>query len=185
MKPVTRDEIVDYVTYTDRRPELRARVLAAKAARRYHVGRVLTFLFENHDTVRYQVQEMMRVERIVREADIHHELTTYNELIPAAGQLKCTVLVEIDDPDRREVKLPQWLDLNGTLYLETEDGDRVRPTWDPAQVGTERISAVQYLTFDVGGRLPVAIGSEHADEDLQGRHPFAQSERAALAEDLA
>ena len=67
MKPVTRDEILDYVTYTEQRDQIRPAVLAAKAPRRIVVGDgTLTFLFENRDTVRYQVQEMMRVERIVK-----------------------------------------------------------------------------------------------------------------------
>ena len=80
MRPVTRAEIVDYATYEDRRDAFRQEVLAAKEPRRVHVGDVFTLLFENQLTVRYQVQEMMRVERIVREADIQHEIDTYNEL---------------------------------------------------------------------------------------------------------
>jgi hypothetical protein len=185
MKPVARHEIVDYVTYTERRPEIRTRVLETKSLRRYHVGGVLTFLFENRDTVRYQVQEMMRVEQIVKEVDILHELTTYNALIPGDGQLVCTMLVEIDDEERRKLKLPQWLDLNPTLFLETPDGTRVRPTWDPAQMGSTRISSVQYLTFDLGGTTPAAIGCDHGDEALAGRYEFSESERAALAVDLS
>ena len=185
MKPVQRDEILDYVTYNEERAGFRAEVLAAKALRRYHVGRVLTFLFENRDTVRYQVQEMMRAERIVKEADILHELATYNDLVPAAGQLKCTLMVEIDDPDRRDARLPQWLGLNPTLYLRLEDGTRVRPTWDAAQVGTDRISSVQYLTFDVGGALPVAIGCDFDDDELNGEQVFSDEQRAALADDLS
>lgn len=184
MKPVRREELVDYVTYTERRPALRTEVLAAKQLRRYHVGAVLTFLFENRDTVRYQVQEMMRAERIVKEDDILHELTTYNALIPPPGHLTCTVLVEIDDPARREDKLPQWLAMNGSLYLETADGTRVRPTWDPAQVGEHRISSVQYLTFDLAGEVPVAIGCDHDDDELHGRTPLTPTQQAALAEDL-
>ena len=185
MRKVERSEIVDYQTYGDIRPEFRTRVLAAKHLRRIHVGPYLTFLFENALTVRYQVQEMMRAERIVKEADILHELTTYNDLIPAQGQLICTMMVEIDDPDRREAKLPQWLDMNPSLFLETEDGTRVRPTWDPAQVGETRISSVQYLTFDLAGRVPVAIGCDYDDEELAGRTPLSTEQRAALAEDLA
>ena len=95
MRPVQRSEILDYVTYTDGREALRAAVLAAKRPRRLHVGRYLTFLFENRDTVRYQVQEMMRTERIVKEADIRHELETYNELLGDDGAT-CEVVVWAD-----------------------------------------------------------------------------------------
>ena len=91
MKPVLREELLDYVTYAERRDEIRARVLELKRPRRVHVGDELTFLFENRETVRYQVQEMMRVERIVREADILHELQTYNELLGGPGDRKSVV----------------------------------------------------------------------------------------------
>ena len=84
-----------------RRATIRPRVLAEKSRRRVHVGGLLTFLFENQDTVRYQVQEMMRIERIVKEADILHELATYNELLGGHGELGATLLIEIDGP--REV----------------------------------------------------------------------------------
>ncbi|MCA9797682.1 MAG: DUF3501 family protein, partial [Candidatus Eremiobacteraeota bacterium] len=151
MRPVQRSEILDYVTYTDGREALRAAVLAAKRPRRLHVGRYLTFLFENRDTVRYQVQEMMRVEHLVREADIQHELDTYNELLGGPGELGCTLLIEIDDASGRGEKLVAWQGLNGHLYLELADGTRVRPTWDERQVGDDRLSSVQYLKFDVGG----------------------------------
>ena len=86
---VRRDEILDYVTYGERRTEIREAAMAAKELRRVIVGDVLTFLFENHETVRYQVLEMVRTERLVRESDIQHELHTYNELLGAAGRLGC------------------------------------------------------------------------------------------------
>ena len=83
MRPVKRNEILDYVTYQERRSVLRAAAGAAKALRRFQVGRFLCFLFENRETVLYQVQEMMRVEQIVREASIQQELDTqtYKALI--------------------------------------------------------------------------------------------------------
>ncbi|MDP6935266.1 MAG: DUF3501 family protein, partial [Myxococcota bacterium] len=81
---VQRDQIVDIVTYEDLRPNFREEVMAEKSRRRVHLG-VFTFLFENALTIRYQVQEMMRVERIVRESSIIHELQTYNELLGAPG----------------------------------------------------------------------------------------------------
>ena len=183
MQPVDRDSLLDYVTYEDRRDALRASVLAAKELRRIHVGGVLTFLFENTETIRYQVQEMMRVERIVKEADIQHELETYNELLGGQGELGCTLLIELDDPAERDVKLARWLDLPEHVYAETEDCERVRATFDPRQVGTDRVSSVQYLKFATGGRVPIAIGCDHPDLDV--RTTLDEAQRAALAEDLA
>jgi hypothetical protein len=184
MKPVQRSEIIDYVTYGDRRDVLRDAALAAKRVRRYQVGTVLCFLFENRETVRYQVQEMMRTEHIVREEDIEHELTTYNELLGAAGQLGCTLLIGIPNEEARNERLPKWLGLNDTLYLALEDGTKIRPRYDQRQVGRGRLSAVQYLHFDLGGATPVSIGCDHADPELRGELAFSIEQRSALAADL-
>jgi len=95
VKPIERSEILDYVTYTEQREAIRASALGAKSVRRIVVGDSFTFLFENRETVRYQVQEMMRVEKIVKEADILHELATYNELLHPAGSVGCTSIFAI------------------------------------------------------------------------------------------
>ena len=184
MRPVAREEIVDYVTYSDLRPDLRVQVLEAKRLRRYRVGPYLCFLFENRDTVRYQVQEMMRVEKIVRERDIEHELATYNELLGPDGRLGCSLLIGIDDEALRDVKLRAWLDLNPHLYLRLEDGSIVRPIWDARQMGSDRLSAVQYLHFETGGLTPLAVGCDHLDPDVRAEHVFTDDERAALRADL-
>lgn len=182
---VQRSEISDYVTYTEQRDGVRTEALAAKRLRRYHVGPHLTFLFENDLLVHYQVQEMMRVERIIKEADIQHELDTYNEISGGAGQLGCTLMIEIDDIATRDVLLRRWLGLNDTLYLELSDGTRVKPSFDARQVGDTRISAVQYLIFDVQGALPVALGCDFDDALLNARLEFSPEQRAALESDLA
>jgi hypothetical protein len=184
MKPVQRDSILDYVTYEERRQELRARILEEKRRRRVHVGRELTLHFENPDTVRYQVQEMMRTERIVREADILHELATYNELLGGPGELGCTLMIEIDDPAERALKLAAWRELPWHVYAVLEDGARVYAKFDPRQVGDERLSSVQYLKFDVRGRAPVAVGVDLAQQ-LEEETRLTDEQRAALAADLA
>jgi hypothetical protein len=185
MRTVQREELLDYMTYTDRRPELRTAILATKARRRAMIGEYLTFLFENHDTVWYQIQEMMRVERLVRDTDIEHERTTYNELLGGPGELGVCLLIGIVDPDVRKVLLRQWADLLPTLYLELADGQKVRATWDERQIDPERLSSVQYLKFDVGGETPLALGSDHTDPALCQRSPLSDDIRAALAADLA
>lgn len=85
MQKVLRGQILDFVTYEERRAELRTAAMAEKAVRRVHVGQNLTFLFENTTTVRYQILEMVRAERMVRESDIAHEIETYNELLGGPG----------------------------------------------------------------------------------------------------
>lgn len=183
MQTVKRDEILDYVTYGERRDAIRQQVMQVKAPRRIHVGPHLTFLFENRDTVRYQIQEMVRAERIVKENDIAHELQTYNELLGGPGELGASLLIEIDDPAERAVKLVRWLNLMDHLYAKLADGTRVGVSFDRRQVGDERLSSVQYVKFAVGPKAPVALGSDHPDY----RHEVALSPEqvAALQADLS
>ena len=157
---VERSELLDYQTYSEKRDELRRAVAAVKKPRRIHLGEHLTFLFENRDTVRYQIQEMMRVEQLVKEEAILHELDTYNGLLGDAGQLGCSLLIEIDEKPVRDEKLRQWRALPEHLYMKLADGSLVRPHYDTQQMDDERLSSVQFLKFDVGKGAPVALGSD-------------------------
>ena len=183
MKPVERKEIIDYVTFEEQRDAVRDEVMAAKALRRVHIGEYLTLLFENHLTMRYQIQEMVRVERLVKEADIQHEIDTYNEVLGGEGEFGCTLLIEIDDPAIRNVKLREWRLLPEKIYLLLEDGTRVSATFDERQRGVDRVSSVQYLKFDTGGRVPVATGVDLPG--LQAETGFNDEQRQALGEDLS
>ena len=182
MKAVRRSEIVDYATYEDARDEFRGEVMKAKALRRIHIGEHLTLLFENQMTVRYQIQEMIRAERIVRESDIQNEIDTYNELLGEDGELGCTLLIEIEDPSLRDQKLRQWWDLPEKVYLLLEDDGHVRATFDERQRGDGRLSSVQYLTFNTRGLIPVAAGVDLPD--LRDETPLTNNQREALRADL-
>jgi hypothetical protein len=183
MRKVRREEIMDPATYEGSRQEIRAGMLEAKRVRRVHVCGALTLLFENTATVRYQIQEMVRAEKMTRDEDVRHELETYNELLGGKGELGATLLIELPDPAERDVKLRAWLELPKHLYLRLEDGTKVRASFDPRQVGTDRLSSVQYLKFDVRGRTPVAAGSDLPQ--LGGETPLPAEQRDALAADLA
>lgn len=186
MQPVQRESLLDYVTYEERREAIRREILVVKAARRVHVGGVLTFLFENAETVRYQVQEMMRAERIVKEADIRHELATYNELLGGPGELGATLLIEIDDPAERDRCLRAWLELPWHVYVEVPapgGAERVYARFDRRQIGEERLSSVHYLKFDTGGRVPFAVGVDL--QGLEAHTRLSPEQAAALAADLA
>lgn len=180
MRKVTRADVLDYKTYNDRREAFRARILEEKAKRRVHVGEHLTFLFESTDTILYQVQEMMRLEQTVRESEIAHEMDTYNQLLGDAGELGCTLLIEIDNPADRARKLAAWLGLPEHLYIKLDDGSLVRPVWDPMQVGEGRLSSVQYLKFPVGTGVPLAIGSDHPELRVEAVLSDAQRETLRL-----
>jgi len=157
--------------------------MAAKDVRRVHAGDNLTFLFENFDTVRYQIQEMLRAEKIVREEDIAHEIETYNELLGGEGELGATLLIEIEDGSTRARKLREWLALPEHVYVALADGRRVYASFDERQRGSDRVSSVQYLKFDTGGETPVAVGSDLPELSVEAKLTLEQ--RAALAKDLA
>ncbi len=125
---------------------------------------------------------MMRIEHMVKAGDIQHELDTYNELIHPAGTVGCTLLVGIDDEAERDVKLREWMGLNEHIYAKLQDGSRVRPTWDPRQVGDDRLSAVQYLSFAIGEEPPTAIGI--GMPGIEAETELSDAQRDALRHDL-
>jgi Protein of unknown function (DUF3501) len=183
VKPVTREEVLDWATYDDERAVRQEKVFEVKRPRRVHVGDHLTFLFENHETVLYQIQEIVRAEKMVRDAEIRHEIETYNEILGKVGELGCVLLIEIDDPAERQEKLTRWLDLPKHLYAKLVGGRKVRATYDARQVGETRVSSVQYLKFDTKGEVPAAIGADHPDLTVEAL--LTDEQRRALTEDLA
>ena len=182
MRKVSREEIRKPAQYAAFREEFRRTVLEQKDKRRVHVGSFLTFLFENHDTVLYQIQEMLRAENTTGEPEIRHEMETYNELLGERGELGCTLLIEIDDPAKRAELLARWKDLPGTLYIETQSGKRVPAEFDPRQVGEGRISSVHYLKFKVGDQVPAKVGCSHPE--IVAETPLTPEQAAALCRDL-
>ncbi|MCP5027261.1 MAG: DUF3501 family protein [Actinomycetia bacterium] len=180
---IERSDIIDYQTYEDVREATRDRILEVKRVRRIHLGEYLTFLFENRDTLAYQVQEIMRAERIARESAIVHEIGVYNSMLGQPGDLGCALLIEIAEAADRKPLLQRWLGLEATLYVRLEDDTKVYALFDEGQVGDDRLSAVQYLRFSVGDGVPVAIGTDF--DDLLQEVDFTPDQQAALVADLA
>ncbi|MBL8229363.1 MAG: DUF3501 family protein [Bryobacterales bacterium] len=147
MTPVTIEEIKNIAEYEVERETWRPRVLAIKDRRRIRVGDHLTFLFENRETVRYQIQEMMRIERIVKAHDIEHEVETYNELIPKPNGLAASLLIEYETPELRAVWLRKLLGLENHIWIEVGSTPRVKAVFDDRQISTDRLSSVQYISF--------------------------------------
>jgi hypothetical protein len=160
MKPLERADILDYVTYNERRDAIRASAMAAKDLRRVHLGDRLTFLFENRETLRYQVLEMVRAEQMVRESDIRHELETYNGVLGGPGELGCTLLIEIPEEAERAVLLRRWRDLPDHVFLACADGTRVKAQFDQGQMSEDKLSSVQFIKFEVGRRVPAALATD-------------------------
>jgi hypothetical protein len=183
MRAVEPEEILPLSAYDVWRPVVREGIQVVKRARRVHLGEHLTFLFENADTVRYQVQEMLRVERREKLEEVLHEVRTYNELLGGPGELGCTLLIELTDPAERDVRLREWLSLPRHLFAVLEGGERIGATFDERQVGDDRLSSVQYLCFPVRGEVPVALACDLPGFDVEVR--LDEVTREALKADLS
>ena len=179
---VQRNEIIDYETYKESMSETRPKIIQVKKSRRIHLGDYLTFLFENSTTIKYQIQEIVLAEKIVKEDDIQHEIDTYNELFGEKGSLPCVLMVEIDDVEERQVKLREWYDLPKHIYVKTEQGNSYYATYDKRQMSEEKLSSVQYLNFDTKGENPILVGSDL--EQLKGEVKLTEEQFDSLKLDV-
>ena len=182
MARLQRSDILDFITYGEQRDAIRASAMAAKALRRVHLGEHLTFLFENAETIRYQVLEMVRVEQMVKEAEIRHELETYNAVLGDGGDLGCTLLIEIPDEKDRADLLRRWRDLPDHIFMVCTDGARIKASFDQEQMSEDKLSSVQFLKFAVGRRTPAALVSDLPA--LAGEVALDGPTREALLADL-
>lgn len=188
MDKVRRNEILPLGDYEAIRPQFRARVVQEKKARRFDVGDRATVVFENHDTVLMQIQEMLRTERISREAAIQHEIDTYNELVPGSHQLSATVLFNVEDKAERDRFLTALRGVKVAIYV---DGARFSGVFDDRSVDGEHSPAVLYAKFTLddaavakvreGGRA-IEFAVEHPAYDV--RTPLPPEAVASLAEDF-
>lgn len=197
MDKVALSEVRDIAQYERVREAERARIIERKRPRRIALGDNLTLLFENHETVLFQVQEMVRAERIVDEAKIQDEIDTYNALIPGVGELSATLFIEIPgitrmttDEMRAAVKRFQGID-EGHIRLQI--GPHVMAArFESGHSKEEKMAAVHYIRFEVpeGAQRLLADGSQAAR--LISTHPhhpatadLAPEARAELMADLA
>jgi Protein of unknown function (DUF3501) len=182
MRLVEIAEIKNIADYELERESWRPRIMALKDRRRIQVGGHMTFLFENRETVRYQVQEMMRIERIVKPQDIAHELETYNELIPGANELSASLLIEYISQEERQIRLRELLGLEQHVWLQVEGtAPRVPARFDTRQIATDRISSVQYIRFPL---LETHVRNWGKGVVLAIDHPHYKAERRLTGEEL-
>ena len=199
MKPIERSEVLGLADYEHIRDRFRARVIQEKKARRVLLGEHASCVFENRDTVLMQIQEMLRTERITREASILHEIETYNELIPKEHELSATILVEIEDKAAREQFLAEAKGLERAFALVIA-GVRCPGKNDPSREHPDRTTAVHYVKFDLAPDAERALRDvlekktkpEDLTIELAASHPrYSATTRlppalvASLAEDLA
>ena len=153
---LTLADIADLRAYEREREEFRSHVIALKKRRRIHLGTILTLVFENRDTVRFQIQEMARVEKLITDEAIQGELDTYNPLIPAAGQVSATVFLELTSDEQLREWLPKLVGIEAALVLRVGDGGdafEVRSITEEAhaeQLTREAITAsVHYVRWEL------------------------------------
>ncbi|MGQ0432636.1 MAG: DUF3501 family protein [Microthrixaceae bacterium] len=120
---LTLEDIADQRAYEREREEFRAHVIALKKRRRVHVGPILTLVFENRDTIRFQIQEMARVEKLITDEAIQGELDTYNPLVPEAGQLCATLFLELTEEAQLREWLPKLVGIEAAVALRVGAGD--------------------------------------------------------------
>jgi Protein of unknown function (DUF3501) len=191
-RQLTRDDILPPAEYAATRSEQRKRIAEIKRHRRVEVGPFATFYFENYNTMRHQVQEMLHIEQ-GGEVQIEDELAAYNPLIPQGKELIATVMFEIDDPTRRTSVLARLGGIEDHVFLEIA-GQRIRGEPDPTRENTSlegKASSVQFLRFpftdDQIARFKTAgaqviAGFDHPNYGHMAVLP--EPVRAALAEDF-
>ncbi len=192
MKKIAMEEILALADYERVREMIRPLLIHEKERRRLHVGEHLTIIFENAQTAWYQVEEMIRAEKMTDRDAIQHEIDTYNELIPGSDEIAATLLIEYAEPRERDAALVRLVGLERHLWLKA-GAKRIAARFDDRQMSDERISAVQFVRFslegvDAGGLLELAGKGELAVEadhpSLAARGEISGVLAAAIAEDL-
>ncbi len=145
-------DIADVRAYERERDEFRAHVIELKRRRRVHLGTIVTFLFENRDTIRFQIQEMARVEKLISDEDIQVELDIYNPMIPEPGQVCATMFIELTSDEQMREWLTKLAGVENSVLLVAADGTEVRAVVDEQhEEGLTRenvTAAVHYLRFE-------------------------------------
>ena len=172
MNPLSREDLYSLEKYAEHRAEFRARVLEHKKDRRVTIGENLSLYFEDLLTVQYQVQEMLRIERIFEAAGIEDELSAYNPLIPDGKNLKCTAMLEFADVDVRRERLAQLVGIEHLVWLQVGGHEKVFAisNEDLERSTDEKTSAVHFMRFELSDEMidalkagaELSFGTDHA-----------------------
>src|SRR5436190_6130680 len=189
---IKRETLMSLEAYARERVTFRAKVLEHKKNRTVQLGEHVTLQFEDELTIRYQVQEMLRIERIFEDEGIQGELDAYNPLIPDGGNWKATMLIEYPDPEERRRKLAALKGVERSVWAQVGEGERVFAVADEdlERENDEKTSAVHFLRFELaepsrralreGAALRIGIDHPHYPAVTE----VAGDVRAALARDL-
>jgi hypothetical protein len=190
---ISRESLLSLEAYARERGAFRARVMEHKKRRAVRLGEHVTLQFEDELTIRYQVQEMLRIERIFEDEGIQHELDAYNPLVPDGSNWKATMLIEYPDVEERKRMLGRLKGIERRVWVEVQGCERVYAIADEdlERENDEKTSAVHFLRFELAPKMrdalrsgaSVTVGVDHPDYRASAQ--LAPEERSALAADLA
>ena len=193
MKKLTRDDLWSLEEYAQKRGEFRAQVMAHKKDRQVHVGPNATLYFEDRMVMQYQIQEMLRVERIFEAEGIQEELDAYNPMIPDGCNWKATFMIEYDDVEERREALAKMVGIEDVAWVQVADFDRVFAIADEdlERETEEKTSSVHFLRFEltppmakaVKDGASVSVGIDH-ESYRHAVEPLPANIRDSLAADL-
>ncbi len=194
MHKLSRDSLMTLEAYAKARKEFRARVIAHKKARTVHLGEHLTLIFEDELTIRYQVQEMLRIEKIFEEQGIQDEIDAYSPLIPDGRNFKATMLIEYEDEGERRTALAGLKGVEDRVWVRVEGCAAVYAIADEdlERENAEKTSSVHFLRFELTREMAeslkygvtLAMGVDHANYTAR-LDPVGPEVRASLTNDLA
>lgn len=193
MKPLTREDLLGLEKYAEMRSEFRSKVMEHKKDRRLAIGPNATLYFEDRLTIQYQVQEMLRIERIFEAAGIEEELQTYNPLIPDGRNWKATFMIEFPEEDERRKRLAELIGIEGQVWMQVQGFDRVSPIYneDLERSNDNKTSSVHFMRFELTDEMAKALkagavltaGIDHPKYNYTVE-PVAENITASLLHDL-
>jgi hypothetical protein len=191
---LTRKDLLSLEQYSTERTRLRSEVIAHKQVRNVHVGPNMTWCFEDYTTIRYQILEMLRAERIFESDGIQGELDAYNPLIPDGSNWKVTLLLEFPDPNERRTALEKLIGVEDRCWVRVSEMERVFAIADEdmERANDEKTSAVHFLRFELSPSMveamksgaSLSIGVDH-DNYRHVLRPLPGPIRDSLSLDLA
>jgi hypothetical protein len=194
MSKLTPANLLSLEEYSKQRADFRSKVMAHKKNRQVHLGDHATLYFEDGLTMQYQVQEMLRIERIFEEEGINEELAAYNPLIPDGSNLKATFMVEYEDVEERKTALANLIGIENKVWIQVAGFDKVYPiaNEDLERTTEEKTSSVHFLRFEFTPDMiaaakqgaDMAMGIEHENYYVE-MNPVATNIRDALVADFA
>jgi len=193
MAKLTRDDLFSLEEYAEKRTAFRAKVMEHKKTRQVHLGEHATLYFENQLTMQYQIQEMLRIEKIFEKDGIQEELDTYNPLIPDGSNLKATFMVEYEDVEERQEALAKLIGIEDKVWVQVKGFDKAYAIADEdlERDTEEKTSSVHFMRFELTDDMvraaksdeDISIGVEHENYSFIA-DPVAKPIRDSLAADF-